>query len=272
MAQYVYLIQDAKYISMGKSVCKIGKTTLPPDQRIAQYTKNSLVFSISIVGNCETAENIIKKIFAQKFKLIEGREWFEGDITEMKIAFLEIIMENYKNELQEKKLSSVEAVINSQVKNLSINEEQVRSNKIIAFTKEYIKEKINLLTSDHLKDGLDGIVRFIVSIATVGTNLIYKCTDSSKMTFSRVDEDGTWKEDKSGHMLNYIFENMPLDKVYDCKFQISEIERKCQRDYERLILEKKMKELTKIILAQKIGPERKRCIRDILDILRFKLE
>jgi len=265
MAHYVYLIQDANHISSGLNIYKVGKTTLLPHQRMTNYTKNSIAYAFMVVRDCHVMEEILLKIFASKFKQLKkiGKEWFEGDIVEMKICFTMRVLEEYKLELADKKAfleslpcspsempysSSDEEAIELTVEKPIVIEKL----KIVqGFTKEYIGENMSKLTDDLIKQGVKGISKFLLEISSYENERIYKCIDSSKNKFSRRLPDGTWEDDLKGHMLNYIFNFIEITSL------------------EVLGNDKNVIEFTKAINS---STNRTKYIRLVLNTVKFEME
>lgn len=92
----IYLIQPKELI--GTHRYKIGMTNIPNLNRCNNgYLKGSRYICIMECNNPFALEKNIKKIFKEKFKLIAGHEYFEGDEEIMIEEFLKLIMDHYKN-------------------------------------------------------------------------------------------------------------------------------------------------------------------------------
>lgn len=92
----IYMIRTREFLNAGKSVYKIGRTDQPVLNRTNTYPKGSeLVLTCQCIhNNPRYIENIIKKIFTEKFMLrkdLGSTETFEGDISNMRNCMLEII-------------------------------------------------------------------------------------------------------------------------------------------------------------------------------------
>jgi hypothetical protein len=85
----LYLIQPVEYI--GTSIYKIGCSRDKSLKRCKSgYGEGSKYIVIMDCDDPFTLEGKIKKAFNKKFKLFTGREYFEGDETEMITEFLKI--------------------------------------------------------------------------------------------------------------------------------------------------------------------------------------
>lgn len=94
----VYLLQPYEFI--GTDIYKIGCSCKEND--ISRCTKGYIVGSIIIyIVKCNDPLDIEREIkihFSKKFKLVMGREYFEGDETQIKAEFEKIVMEDTRNE------------------------------------------------------------------------------------------------------------------------------------------------------------------------------
>ena len=95
MNSYIYLIQDGKFINT--NIYKIGRTTQKGDTRrlirFSSYNKETIQKFLREVNN-ELVINIedeIKTLFTQKYKLVQGSEWFEGDCNSMILEINSVI-------------------------------------------------------------------------------------------------------------------------------------------------------------------------------------
>lgn len=85
---YIYLLQDGKHV--GTSIYKIGRCTQANDtrtlQRLQAYSTGTVIkflWNVSTEHVCEIERHVIDR-FRIKFKLMFGREWFEGNMLDMK--------------------------------------------------------------------------------------------------------------------------------------------------------------------------------------------
>ena len=96
---YIYLIREREFINKNEQVYKVGRTTQKRGltiERFRAYKKGSEIIFLKSVENTRvnTIENVIKKIFNEKFKKHnDGTEYFIGSPDEMcKIIFKECVV------------------------------------------------------------------------------------------------------------------------------------------------------------------------------------
>lgn len=86
----IYLIQPEELI--GTKRIKLGCTKKADLDRCKNgYKKGSRYLCIMECENVLLLENKLKKIFSEKFKLIAGHEYFEGDIDSMHKEFIDVV-------------------------------------------------------------------------------------------------------------------------------------------------------------------------------------
>jgi hypothetical protein len=85
MSSIVYLIQPEELV--GTNRYKFGCSKREQLKRLSEYKKGTKYIIIAGCDNPFGVENEIKKEFNKHFKLIAGKEFFEGDIKLMKIIF-----------------------------------------------------------------------------------------------------------------------------------------------------------------------------------------
>lgn len=90
---YIYLLQDKQYY--GSNVFKIGMTRRKNLTRFNEYEKGSQLLLQKCCEDCVAMEKIIIGIFKNMFKLVRGREWFEGDYKYM-MSIIETVIQNEK--------------------------------------------------------------------------------------------------------------------------------------------------------------------------------
>jgi hypothetical protein len=87
----VYLLQPAELV--GTNRYKVGCSGKADLSRVKSYKTGSRYIYIMECDNPFHVENILKKKFQEKFHLIAGKEFFQGDELEMRRTFLDIISE-----------------------------------------------------------------------------------------------------------------------------------------------------------------------------------
>ena len=85
---YVYIVQDGQ--DKGTNIYKVGRTTETGGDtrklnRLQTYSHGTIqYYTWNVEHNVNTIEQKIKEVFNRKYKLVRGREWFEGNILDMK--------------------------------------------------------------------------------------------------------------------------------------------------------------------------------------------
>lgn len=93
--EYIYLLQEREFIRINEQTYKVGRTSQPFPKRFNGYPKDSELFMMERVFDCVTAETLIINKFKGKFKQMSqyGKEYFNGDVDEMKQIIHETISE-----------------------------------------------------------------------------------------------------------------------------------------------------------------------------------
>ena len=94
---YVYLIREREFMRLKEPIYKIGKTTQLPNTRLAGYPKGSEILLYIDVENCHNTEKSILAVFDTRYKCRRdiGREYYEGDLNDMKRAFFKIVDDEF---------------------------------------------------------------------------------------------------------------------------------------------------------------------------------
>lgn len=80
---YIYLVRSEEYKSSDLNVYKVGRTENYPFERLKCYGTNIDVYIIISSDNHKELErNLINK-FNETFELVQGYEWFQGDVELM---------------------------------------------------------------------------------------------------------------------------------------------------------------------------------------------
>ncbi len=90
----IYLVQPAELV--GTSRFKVGMSKSPTLERVKKGYRNGTrylhIMEIKGIDHLQFMESDIKKIFNKEFKLIAGTEYFEGDESAVKTAFLKRVL------------------------------------------------------------------------------------------------------------------------------------------------------------------------------------
>ena len=92
-SSYIYLLHEREFINANKPIYKIGKTTQINCRRFYQYPKGSKLILLLECKNCDSMEKILINEFKLKFTCCDkeiGREYFEGNVEEMKTVIWNI--------------------------------------------------------------------------------------------------------------------------------------------------------------------------------------
>ena len=104
--EYNYMIKLREFIKTGEEIQKIGFSRIPDKdnplitERFKQYPPGSLPIMCALVNDSKKLENLIIKVFSQKFKRRRdlGKEYFEGNIDRMAIEFTKLV-KNWGNSI-----------------------------------------------------------------------------------------------------------------------------------------------------------------------------
>ena len=83
---YIYLLQEPRFIQTNEFVYKVGKTKQENLTRFNQYPKGSVLLLQTVCSNCDLMEVNIIKLFKTKYirRKDIGNEYFEGNLNDMK--------------------------------------------------------------------------------------------------------------------------------------------------------------------------------------------
>ena len=95
---YIYLLQPLRSITDNQKIYKIGKTKRNNFKRFNEYPSGSILLLQSSCNDCDLMEKHLLKLFDGKFikETNYGREYFQGDLIEMKKLINSEVM-NEKN-------------------------------------------------------------------------------------------------------------------------------------------------------------------------------
>lgn len=139
----IYLIQPAELV--GTNRYKIGFSKEPNLSRCNKgYSKGSRYLYIGEHQNAKKLESKIIEIFNQKFKLISGREYFEGNEQDMKNELLKIIRDFENKKIEN--INNIKKIIDDYIleifAGININSE----NSFIKIIKDRQDYKLLILT------------------------------------------------------------------------------------------------------------------------------
>lgn len=96
MTNYIYLLQEHKFVVTLKNIYKVGTTKKENNKGFYKYPKGSIILFQMICNDCKNIENSVLKTFKENFihRIDIGNKYFEGDYNEM----IDIIYLNIKKE------------------------------------------------------------------------------------------------------------------------------------------------------------------------------
>jgi hypothetical protein len=83
------LVQPEEYLNT--QVYKIGRSG-NYKERLKDYGKKVITYGVVAIANQKHIEDLLKIEFNDKFDLYRGKEYFRGDINDMKDTFLNLVM------------------------------------------------------------------------------------------------------------------------------------------------------------------------------------
>jgi hypothetical protein len=119
-SEAIYLIQPKEYIDKKQNIYKIGMTRRYVNDRLAQYEKGSNPIFTRNVDNAREVEKILLKEFNAKFKCVKGREYFEGNCSEM----IDIINDKIKDYISNNMNNSINNITNDITNCITISEDK----------------------------------------------------------------------------------------------------------------------------------------------------
>lgn len=92
---YVYMVIPE--VLKGTNRVKIGMSVCNNEKRIKSYGKGVEIVVKHNCSNPRELEKCLKKTFNHRFNLIQGKEYFEGDISEIEKIFYQVINQGCTN-------------------------------------------------------------------------------------------------------------------------------------------------------------------------------
>jgi hypothetical protein len=179
LKEAIYFIHPKEYLDNNEKIYKIGRTRRMVDNRLKEYEEGCNVLLTVNVNNSLTIENKICEIFRNNFKLVRGREYFEGNFVKMR----RIIYNLAENEVDilgieenEKFNESSDDEIDEEVDE-EVDEEEVTKQKTLKNKLEYecdrCHKKFYMLSAfkDHIKSDV---------ACSIMLNKKFKCDNCDK--------------------------------------------------------------------------------------------
>lgn len=167
----IYFIQPCELV--GTNRYKIGCSNDTNLGRFRSgYKKGTRFLCIMECNNPFVLEKAIKQHFCKKFKLIGGREYFEGDINLMRMDFIEIVMNS---------INQYERQINNCIENQQINvDEQSGDEK--NFYENAMTHHESQIDDGQEKSNLNNTELFLKDLVENGFNVETDTMDKTKIT------------------------------------------------------------------------------------------
>lgn len=164
----VYLIQPAQ--NKGTQTYKIGCSSKSDESRIRSgYHKDTRRIYVYYTEHYREMELDVKLVFNDKFKLICGSEYFEGDEKDMRKAFMEIMMKYDDITV----IPPVEEECEEECKEKSdeepVSEESKHSGEI-AYVQSHRRFDLNPFTNNYEKRHIIGEDVYLVSVPKCNWN------------------------------------------------------------------------------------------------------
>jgi len=102
----VYLVNPKELSNTNRY--KVGCSSKKDFSRLTNYKKGTIWYSVNEVYNYKEVEKELIKDFRQKYKLIAGKEYFEGNIDDMVLTYFQIISKY----INKKKIENIDKVAN----------------------------------------------------------------------------------------------------------------------------------------------------------------
>ena len=186
-----YTLQN--HIKTAKFCLKLRNELIDNNLFICSYCKKTFTTNYNLVNHvnkCDSKKENIKEELENKLK--QQEEFYENKLKEQQIFY-----ENKISILQDK----IENLAITAIKRPTIQNTQQRYNTIInnltPITEEHLKEQAQFLTMDHIKNGVDGYVKYALDYPLKDKIV---CTDFSRRKIKYKDEEGNLVEDPE--MLN----------------------------------------------------------------------
>jgi len=130
MSGFLYMLIEREMLRLDEDTVKIGRTSIGPKQRFAQYPKGSLMIASAKVDNCIDAEKQLIEKFDTHFTQMPdyGREYYNGDIDRMQMAFHTLILSLLDN----KEKSSDNEVFSEEVEADEVFSEEVEADEVFS--------------------------------------------------------------------------------------------------------------------------------------------
>jgi hypothetical protein len=210
--QYVYLLQTREFLNSKEPVYKIGRSKQDNYSRFSQYDLGSvLLFQSSCSDNIKLEREIID-LFSKKYEHIKivGKEWFRGDVDEMRVDFCDIV----KNSITTGKLKnndtiSVQDVVVEEgcVEDIVV-EERIHQYLLEECTQQYLIEEV---IQDVVEEKVQGIVE--EKVQDIVEEKVQDIVEEIDIIIEDVENDNIVIEDVEEDVENDVEEDVICQEV-----------------------------------------------------------
>lgn len=145
----IYLLYEREFIHKNENIYKLGKSKQENMKRVRDYPKGSRCLVMETCVDCDSAERDLLHIFKTKFKqeLDFGREYFSGDVDDMRDEIYKYIRLQKRSQKRQESLQQAQH-INICFKNNSdlLIENEDKSQSLYCKTRNYATTHRNNFT------------------------------------------------------------------------------------------------------------------------------
>lgn len=155
MSECVYLLQPQNDEYIKNNVYKIGRSRTNDFVRCKSYGKNTKYYCMFATEDSEKLEKQLKISFAAKYNLFKGREWFSGEISQMRKDFLTVLLNNENFDIRSATDSTDENIDKSSLYEDETTEDvHIEDRNIVDRNSEELNElrKIKKIFPNYLED------------------------------------------------------------------------------------------------------------------------
>ncbi len=107
--EYIYLLETRESVRLGDQIYKIGKSKQEAFKRFDQYPTGSILITYEMCFDCDKIEKQLIKIFNTKYKntSIYGKEYFHGNLADMRADIFNCINQEYREVTEKSKNANI---------------------------------------------------------------------------------------------------------------------------------------------------------------------
>ena len=142
----VYLIHPENYVANNDDVYKFGMTKMLQFDRYRKYGKGSTIELLLSCKNSLNCERRIREEFKNRFILVEGNEYFRGNLTEMREIIYTIVCNENKYTMDIEKPSCKRKIYSTEINEDIINHKKRR--RIVANIDTVVEKDTTVVEKD----------------------------------------------------------------------------------------------------------------------------